>query len=162
MRRFKLGLWVLIGCCSLVAWAQAWTLTPGRGVGLLTLDMSPEQASAQMKVTEVIGTARSPKFVRYGEDVLIQYEANRAVMITLNKPVVATKAGAVQWVPFSGAGIGVPWMTAEAALGRGYIARDLKVASTQPKETYYAYTKKGLGFRVKAGQIVQVDIFSAR
>ncbi len=145
------------------ALAQGWTVDPGKGVGPLTLNASPAQIATQLTPTEYIGSPQNPAYVRYGGDeVLVQYASNKAVMITLNKPTVKTKGGPVKWTPFSGAGVGVAWTVVEPTLGRNYVARDLKVAKSQPRETYYAYSSKGLGFRVKAGMIVQVDVWQAR
>lgn len=145
-----------------LSFAQGWTVDPGRGVGPLALEMSPAQIGSQLTPTEYIGSPKNPAFVRYSDEVLVQYTANKAVLITLSKPVINTKAGPVKWTPFSGAGVGIPWNSAVTILGKGYVARDLKTASSQPRETYYAYVSKGLGFRVKAGQIVQVDVFTSR
>ena len=153
---------------SAAAWAQqAWTVAPGKSVGPLVLNMSPAQISAQLAPSEIIGSANNPIFVRYGgkegsEDVLVQYAGNKAVMITLNKATVKTKSGPVAWTPPNGAGIGVGWNVAEPALGRNYQSRDLKVAKGHPREVYYAYGSRGLGFRTKAGVIVQVDVWPAR
>ncbi len=164
LRRVLFSLLVL----SAAAWAQqGWKMEPGKGVGPLTLDMSPTQIATQLAPSEFIGSPNNPVFVRYGgkegsEDVLVQYVANKAVMITLNKATVKTKSGPVTWTPPSGAGIGVGWNVAEPALGRNYQSRDLKVAKGHPREVYYAYGSRGLGFRTKAGVIVQVDVWPAR
>lgn len=162
--------WLLVSLVALttaVMAQQAWTVEPGKGVGPLALDMSPSQFAAQLTPGEVIGSPSKPLYVRYGgrdggEDVLVQFANNKAVMITLNRPTVKTKAGPVTWTPVSGAGIGVAWNVVEANLGRNYQSRDLKVAKSQPREVYYAYGSRGLGFRTKAGVIVQVDIWPAR
>ncbi len=162
--------WLLISliAASTTVWAQqVWTVEPGKGVGPLMLDMTPAQMSGQMTPGEVIGSVNNPLYVRYGgrdgaEDVLVQFASNKAVMITLNKPTVKTKAGPVKWNPPSGAGIGVAWNVVEPVLGRNYQSRELKVAKSQPREMYYAYGSRGLGFRTKAGVIVQVDIWPAR
>jgi hypothetical protein len=142
--------------------AQGWTVDPGKGVGPLALNMSPTQIATQMAPTEYIGSPQNPMYVRYGEDLMVQYASNKAVMITLNKPTVKTKAGAMKWTPPNGAGIGTAWNVVEPNLGRNYISRDLKVAKGQPRETYYAYSSKGLGFRTKGGIIVQVDVWPAK
>lgn len=144
------------------AMAQGWVVDPGKGVGPLALNMSPTQVALQLTATETIGSPKNPLFIRYGDEALVQYQHNKAVMITLHNATVKTKAGPVKWTPFAGAGIGVPWTTAESALGRNYIARDLKTAKGHPRETYYAYSSKGLGFRTKAGMIVQVDVWPAK
>lgn len=145
-----------------VAWAQGWTVVPGKSVGPLALNMSPSQIATQLTPTEYIGSPQNPVYVRYGEELLVQYSSNKAVMITLNKPTVRSKAGAVKWSPVSGAGIGVAWTAVESTLGRDYVARDLKVAKGHPREVYYAYSSRGLGFRTKGGLIDQVDVWPAR
>lgn len=167
MRGLRWLLFSLVAVSTAVWAQQAWTVEPGKGVGPLLLNMSPSQISAQLVPGEVIGSANNPLYVRYGgkggaEDVLVQYTGNKAVMITLNKATVNTKSGPVKWNPPSGAGIGVAWNVVEPVLGRNYQSRDLKVAKSQPREVYYAYGSRGLGFRTKAGVIVQVDIWPAR
>lgn len=153
---------VTLAMLATAAWCQGWTLEPGKGVGPLTLDMTPTQMAVQLTPTEYVGSPQRPAYVRYGDDVLVNYSQNKAIMITLNKPTVKTKNGVIKWTPFSGAGIGVAWTTAELALGRNYVARDLKTAKGHPRETYYAYASKGLGFRTKGGVIDQVDVWPAR
>ena len=167
MKRVKWLLVFLLAAGGSVFAQQAWTVEPGKGVGPLALDMTPTQIALHLTPGEVIGSPKNPLYVRYGgregtEDVLVQYAGGKAVMITLNRATVKTKAGAVKWSPPSGAGIGVAWNTVEPILGRGYQSRDLKVAKSQPREVYYAYGSRGLGFRTKAGVIVQVDIWPAR
>lgn len=162
MNRVK-ALLLSVTVLATTALAQGWTIEPGKGVGPLALNASPAQIAAQLTPTEYIGSQQNPAFVRYGGDeALVQYASNKAVMITLNKPTLKTKSGPVKWTPYSGAGVGVAWTSVEPSLGRNYVARDLKVAKSQPRETYYAYSSKGLGFRVKAGLIVQVDVWPAK
>jgi hypothetical protein len=162
MIRVKVFLLTVV-LAATAAVAQGWTVEPGKGVGPLALHMSPTQMAAQLAPTEYIGSQQNPLYVRYGgEDVLVQYASNKAVMITLNKPTVKTKAGAMKWTPYGGAGIGVAWNGVEQTLGRNYVSRDLKVAKSQPREVYYAYSSKGLGFRTRAGIIVQVDVWPAK
>lgn len=151
----------VVAFVATAAWAAGWVVEPGKGVGTLTLGMTPEQVASQLTATETIGSPKNPKWIKYGDSVLVEYSASKAVMITLNKATLSTKAGPVTWTPFSGAGIGTPWSSAEMALGKTYVARDLKVAKSQAKETYFAYTSKGLGFRTRAGVIVQVDVWNA-
>lgn len=160
MKRLR-WFWAMLALWS-VAIAQGWSVDPGKGVGPLALNMSPSQMASQLTPTEIIGSPQNPMYVRYGEDVMVQYSSNKAVMITLNKPAIKTKAGVVKWNPVNNAGIGVAWTAVEPLLGRGYVARDLKVAKGHPRETYYAYGSRGLGFRTKAGVIIQVDIWPAR
>ncbi len=151
----------VVALVATAAWAAAWVVEPGKGVGTLTLGMTPEQIASQLTATETIGSTNNPKWIKYGGDILVEYSASKAIMITLNKATVSTKAGPVTWTPFSGAGIGTPWSNAENSLGKNYVARDLKVAKSQARESYYAYTSKGLGFRTRAGVIVQVDVWNA-
>lgn len=163
MKRLRVLVLALALCLGALAQA-AWTVNPGKGVGPLMLNMSPTQIAAHLKPSEYIGSPKNPKYVRYGtgEEVLVEYSSNKAVMITLSKATVNTTAGPVKWTPFSGAGIGVAWNVVEGTLGRNYVSRDLKVARSQPREVYYAYASKGLGFRTKAGVIVQVDVWPAK
>ncbi len=161
--------WSVILVLGLVvpAAAQGWAVKPGEGVGPLLLGMTPDQAAAHLNQIEVIGSPRNPRYVRYGaqkgtEEVLIEYMAGKAVMISLHQGQIQTKAGPVKWIPVSGGTVGAAWNTVEGALGRGYKREALKVGSKQPPEDYYAYTSKGLGFRTRAGTIVQVDVWQAR
>lgn len=160
---FRVKTWMLALCSlTILAWAQGWTVTPGKGVGPLALNMSPAQVGALLAPTEYIGSQQNPMYVRYGEELLVQYASNKAVMITLSKPTLKTKSGPVKWSPHAGAGVGVAWTAVENTLGRNYVARDLKVAKGHPREVYYAYSSQGLGFRTKGGIIDQVDVWPAR
>lgn len=142
--------------------AQGWTVTPGEGVGALTLGMARTSADAVLKPTEKIGIQNNPQYVRYGPELLIEYNANKAIMISLHSNSFQTKNGAVSWVPYKGAAVGVPWTTVVGQLPANKVSQKLKTAKGHPEEFYHAYTGIGLGFRVKAGTIVQVDVWNAK
>ncbi len=152
---------------ALPASAQGWAFQPGEAFGPIALGMTPDQVAAHLNVTEVIGSARSPRFVRYGvdrndEEVLVEYAAGRAVMVSVHKSQIQTKSGPVRWLPLQGITIGSPWATVQGILGRASDSEALKVASGHPAEIYYAYGSRGLGFRTKGGSVVQIDVWEAK
>lgn len=140
------------------AWAQGWALTPGSGVGPLTINMTRDDAERLLNTTE---NYKGSVYVKYGgeDNVLIQYSMGRAVMISVYSQVIKTKTGPREWALYRNVGIGTPWTAAESNLGRNYVSSPLKVAKSQARETYYAYKNLGLGFRTRAGVIIQVDVF---
>lgn len=157
MKRLAAAL-VMVLLWSASASAEGWALAPGTGIGPLTLNMTQKDAKKHLKMTENIGN----RFVRYGgeENLMVQYEAGRAVMLSVYKKTIKTKTGTMSYAPHNGVGIGTPWTAAESNLGRNYLKRGLKVAKSQAPETYYAYKHLGMGFRTRGGVIVQIDIFS--
>lgn len=157
MRRFGIILLTLV-LLSVAAWAEVWTLSPGKGIGPLTINMTKAEAAQVLNIFEEI---KGSQFIKYGadENVTVLYQGGRAVMISLHKKTLATKKGGVTWTVNGGVTVGTPWNIAESNLGRDYISRALKVARSQAPQTYYAYKNLGLGFRTSGGTIVQVDIF---
>ena len=137
-------------------------MAPGEGVGALTLGMSMSAAETLLVATEKIGTPSSPKFVRYGDELLIEYAGNQAIMISLHKNSFKTKNGTVSWSPYKGASVGAVWNAVVNQLPAGKISRKLETAKGHPEEFYHAYTNIGLGFRVKGGTIVQVDVWNSK
>lgn len=146
-----------------MAWAQSsWVVTPGEGVGAINLGITTTAAETVLNVSERIGAKNNPKFVRYGDEILIEYSSNQAVMISLHKNTFNTRNGPVTWVPYKGAAIGVAWNNVVSQLPYDKISRQLKTASGHPEEFYHAYMNLGLGFRVKGGVIDQVDVWNAK
>lgn len=153
-------LWV----CLMVgmALAQDWTVTPGEGVGALTVEMPLSSAAAILKPTRTIGPAGNPAFVEYGKELMIEYDSKRAAMISLHGNTFNTKAGAVNWTPYKGAKIGASWNSVASQMTSRKLSRKLPTAKGYPAEFYYAYPDQGIGFRVKGGSIIQVDLWKVR
>lgn len=157
---------VILSCLTLLALAPvlaqgAWTAAPGEGVGPLKLAMSVNEVNNVLAPTEVIGSTRNPRYIRYG-DFLVEFAAAKAVMYSWQSNSIKTKSGAVNLQLNAGIGVGTPFNMVETTYGRNYIQNDLKTAKGAPRETYYAYRALGLGFRTKAGRVAQVDIWAAK
>lgn len=142
--------------------AQSWTATPGDGVGAVTVGMSPTALKTILKPTRVIGAARNPALVEYGKELIVEYDSNKAVIISLHNNSFNTNNGRVQWVPYKGAAIGASWSSVASQITGRKVSRALPTAKGHPQETYHAYPSLGIGFRVKGGSITQVDLWKGR
>ena len=138
-----------------------WAVEPGEGVGPVTVGMSSSAAQTILKPTRVFGGARSPDLVEYGKSIVVQYEGNKAVLISLHANSINAKSGAVNWSPYKGAKIGSSWSKVVSQLPSQKLSHQLPTAKGHPKEIYYAYRQLGIGFRVKGATIVQIDLWKA-
>ncbi len=146
--------------CHLAFAQGAWEVTPGVGVGPVKLDQSPQQINSLLAPTEVMGTSRNPRFIRYGDNVLVEFNVGKAIMISLHSNSFTSKAGQASIKLNGGVGVGSPFTQVESVYGRNYISQELKTAKGHPREVYYAYKGLGLGFRIKAGRVAHIDVFS--
>ncbi len=155
---FAIGL----ACCllSLPAAAQSWAMEPGVGVGPVKLGDTPTQVGQHLKSSDLVGTQKAPFFIYYGEEFIVQYEVQKVVMVSVHSNQPKTPSGAIAVAGPSGFAIGTPFSVVESTWGRDYIMRQLKTARNQPAEYYYAYNRKGAGFRVRGNRVVQIDIFA--
>lgn len=145
-----------------VATAQSWTVTPGEGVGAVTVDASPSSLETVVKSTRKIGSESKPLFVEYTKALIVEFDNNRATTISLHENAFGTKNGTVSWVPYKGAAIGSSWNTVAPQITSRKLSRKLPTAKGHPEEIYHAFPDLGIGFRVKGGAIAQVDIWKAR
>lgn len=159
MRRF-VQILLLSMLVSPTALAQGWSVNPGDGVGAISLGMTSSQVSAVLTPTRHFGPKRNPALVEYGSGLMVEYEGNKAVIISLHKNSFKTKSGPVSWTPYKGASIGAAWNSVASQLPMRRLERKMPTAKGHPKETYYAYTDLGLGFRVRGGSIVKVDVWA--
>jgi hypothetical protein len=143
-------------------WAQGWTVSPGEGVGALTLGMTSSQAKAILTPTDIVGSPNNPLFIKYGEELVVQYEASKIAMISLHSKTFQTKQGPVTWIPYKGLAIGAPWNTVVNQIPGNKKSRQLETAKGYPIEVYHAYLALGLGVRTKGGNVVQVDVWDRK
>ena len=162
MKSFKGLIFVLAFVLSGLALAQGWAVTPGEGVGAVTLGMTPGQVQTVLIPTETVGTSSNPIFVKYGDELILNYEGGKAVMISLHSNSMKTKNGVVSWVPYKGVAIGTVWNAVKGQIPGTPKYQQLKTAKGYPEEFYYAYLSLGLGVRTKGGNVVQVDIWPGK
>jgi hypothetical protein len=143
-------------------WAQGWVVSPGEGVGALTLGMTSSQTKAILTPTDVVGSPKNPLFIKYGEELIVQYEANKVAMISLHSKTFKTKQGPVTWTPYKGLSIGAPWNAVVSQIPGSKKSRQLETAKGYPVEYYHAYLRLGLGVRTKGGNVVQVDVWDRK
>lgn len=142
--------------------AQGWAVTPGEGVGAVSLGMTAGQMKAVMTPTDIVGSENNPLFIKYGEEFIVQYEAGKVAMISLHSNSFKTKSGTVSWTPYHGASIGAPWNVVANQIQAPKKTRQLKTAKGYPEEFYHAYLGLGLGIRTKGGNVVQVDVWDKK
>lgn len=150
---------------AMPVWGQAaatWTVEPGKAVGPIQLGMTMEQVAQHLTATEYIPRTRQPKFVRYEDGLQVEYDAGKALMITVSKPSVTVKGKPIQLVAPGNVQVGQPWSQVELNYGRSDLSRDLKVARGQARQVYHAYTSRGLGFRTDGPTMVQIDVYPTR
>lgn len=162
MKSFRVFLILFAVWLSGSALAQGWAVTPGEGVGAVTLGMTTGQASAVLTPTDTIGPSSNPVFIKYGEELLINYEGGKAVMISLHKNTFKSKSGAVSWVPYKGVAIGSVWNAVKGQLPGMAKSHQIKTAKGYPEEFYYAYLNLGFGVRTKGGKVDQVDVWARK
>lgn len=156
---FLFSMLILISASAL---AQGWGVTPGEGVGAISLGMTSGQVKAILNQSEVVGSEKNPIFIKYGEEILMQYEGGKVVMISLHSNSFKTKNGNVSWTPYKGAVIGAPWNTVAAQIAGAKQSRQIKTAKGYPEEFYHAYLGLGFGVRTKGGNIAQVDVWARK
>ncbi len=142
--------------------AQGWAVTPGEGVGAISLGMTSGQVKAIMNPTDVVGSENNPLFIKYGEEFIVQYEVSKVAMISLHSNSFKSKNGTVTWVPYKGAAIGAPWSAVDPQIAAPKKSRKLQTAKGYPEEYYHAYLGLGLGIRTKGGNVVQVDVWDRK
>ena len=138
---------------------QGWVVTPGDGVGAITVGMTPEAAKLVVTPTREMGNKGVPALVEYGDDLVSEYHNRKAAIISLHSNSIKTKNGNIPWTPYNGAAIGTPWNTVVGRIPGSKISRKLPTAKGYPDEFYHAYQSLGIGFRIKGGSIVRVDIW---
>lgn len=152
---------LLAVCWSVVqagAWAVPWKVVPGDSVGPIRLGAQYVEANKHLTPHEAIGST-AQGYLRYKEGIELECVNQKITQIVINKSVFTAPSGPVEVAMDGNLRIGASVAQMESALGRGYEARDLKVAKSQPPETYYAYKSRGLGVLVRAGKVVQFAIW---
>lgn len=147
---------------SLPVAAQNWVVEPGAGVGPVKLGTNFTEVGQLLEPTDWVGTSKNPKFVYYSSALVVNYEVQKVVMVSVHQNQLRTNAGQVSVAGPSGFAIGTPFSMVETTWGRDYVSQQLKTARGQPFEFYYAYNRKGAGFRVKGNRIVQIDVFAKK
>ncbi len=143
---------------SLAASAENWKVTPGVGVGPIKLGQQYLEANKFLTPGDSVGNAKQA-YLRYKEGVELECENFKIIQIVLRQSSFSTKSGPVAVAMDGDLRIGSGVAQMETALGRNYQARDLKVGSGQPQETYYAYQSRGLGVLARGGRIVEFAIW---
>ena len=149
---------VLALMLSIGAEADVWRVNAGIGLGPIILGQPYTSVQKVLTLTDSIVT-QTGAYLRFKEGVELEIENQRIVQIVVHQMSFPGKAGLVD-VQLDGnlkLGATVPQM--EQALGRGYEARPLPVAKSQPPITYHAYKSKGLGVRTEGGKIVEFSIW---
>lgn len=162
VKKTLLSVLLCLGVMVSVASAQGWTVTPGEGVGAVTVDSTLGSLETILKATRKIGPETKPAFVEFGKALVVEFESNKAVTISLHENSFATKNGNVSWVPYKGGAIGTAWNTVAPQITSRKLSRKLPTAKGYPEEFYHAFPDLGLGFQVKGGAIARVDIWRVR
>ena len=160
MKKLLLILPLLVALLAPVA-AQQWTVTPGDGVGAISVGMTPSSLSVLVNPTRTIGKPSNPMLIEYGKELMVEFDSKKAVIISLHKNSFQTKNGPVSWVPYKGAAIGTSWNTVASQIAGRKISRALPTAKGHPKEDYHAFPSLGIGFQTRGGKIVKVDIWKS-
>lgn len=142
-------------------WADTWKVVGGVGVGPLRLGDSYLAANKVMTPDSLAGDPSMP-YLKYKEGVDVACSGQKIVEIVIRKSSFQGRTGPVDILCDGNLRIGASVAQMEAALGRGYTSRDLKVAKTQQPETYYAYVSRGLGVQTRGGKVLQISVFQRR
>lgn len=158
MKRTQQLFFLMFAALLASAWAESWPLKPGLGLGPITLGVEYVQVNRFLTPGDAMGN-KAKAYLRYKEGVDVECENHKVVQILVNKSQFAGKSGPVDVAMEGNLKIGSSVVQMESALGRNYEARELKVAKSQPKEVYYAYSSRGLGVLTRAGKIIQFAIW---
>lgn len=145
-----LGLALTVG-----AMAEAkWTVAPGAGIGpykLGTQVTTLEKTLTRDPKGDHQEVAGKPQWIYYLQGIQAHFDqSGRAIQLVADKPGIPTAEG-VQ--------VGDPLSKAEASYGRGYVAHQLPTASGLPKQYYYVYKERGLGFQTETDRIILIYVF---
>lgn len=140
--------------------AAPWKIQPGVGVGPVLLGADSKAADTAFSRKEVLNThGGSGRWINYKEGLELELESGKVLQIVVPEASLSSKQGSLELELEGGIRVGSTVAQMEAALGRGYKAQDLKVASTQPAETYYAYINRGIGFMARQGKIFRIIVW---
>ena len=161
MRRYKTVLSAL-SILFLTASAQAtpWKIQPGVGVGPVLINGDSKTADAAFNRKEVLTThGGTGRWINYKEGLELELESGKILQIVVPEPSLSSKQGSLEFELDGGIRVGSTVAQMETALGKNYQTQDLKVASTQAAETYYAYVSRGIGFMVRQGKIFRIMVW---
>lgn len=140
--------------------AESWKVTPGSSVGPIKLGDDYKTANQFLTPDEAIPGMGTRAYLRYKEGVDVETENQKIIQIVVRHNNFSnTKAGSVAVAVDGNLKIGSSVQQMEQALGRGYVAQDLKVAKGYPRETYYAYQARGIGVHTKAGLVTEIAVW---
>ena len=143
-----------------LGWAMPWKIQPGFGVGPITLSADPRVADGSLVREDTMKSGGQPIWIKYKEGLELHMERSKVLQIIVHNATMSTKQGPVELEGEGGIKVGMTVAQMEQVLGRNYQARDLKgTAKTQPTETYYAYTSKGIGCIARQGRVFQIAIW---
>lgn len=159
MKRTRCGLLVALALV-LAAWGSAaaqgkWTINPGVGVGPIQIGMPCAVAERNLtrdpKGDHQIASGQ-PKWIFYNEGLQIHYDSSIQVLqVVVDRPGIPTAEG-VQ--------VGDSANRFEQVYGRNYLAHQLPTATQMPKQYFYAYNSKGLGFQTEGDKILLISVFA--
>jgi hypothetical protein len=157
---FKLAL-IAFAAVHTVAAADTWKVMGGSSVGPIVLGNAYKGLQTLLTPQDAMAT-QGGAYLRFKEGIELEIQNQKVVQIVVHQLNFMSKQGAVDILLDGNLKIGSTVSQMEAALGRGYEARSLPVAKSQPPAMYYAYKAKGLGVRTVAGRAVEYSVWPRR
>jgi hypothetical protein len=148
-----LALW---GCGQVLAQGN-WVATPGVGVGPVKLGMSVtdiEKVLTRSPRDDHQIVSGKPKWIYYAQGLQVHYDENvRALQVVVEKSGIQTPEGLQ---------VGDPSAKIQAVYGAPTGSHQLPTAANRPKQYYYVYSPKGVGFQTEGDRILLVYIFEKK
>jgi len=141
------------------AWGETWKLNPGVSLGPIPLGQKYQVANKVLTPKDFLGTAQE-SLLRYKEGIYLEVIDKQITRIIINESSFEGKTGKVEIAAPGNLVIGSSQATMEQALGRNYLTKDIPVAKSEPKESYFIYQQMALGFRTKGGKIVEISTWT--
>ncbi len=134
-----------------------WVVTPGVGVGPIRLGMSSaevEKALTRSPREDHVILSGKPKWIYYAQGLQVNYDEQvRALQVVVDKVGPQTAEGIK---------VGDPASRFQAAYGAPGLSHQLPTAASQPKQFYYVYKSRGIGFQTEGDRILLIYVFQPR
>ena len=145
------------------AWSAPWKIQGGVGIGpaVLGADLKAidPNLSKFFNIEEKIDDGGILKWIKYKEGLELHIDHGKILQVIVHSATMISKQGPLELEAEGGIKVGSTVLQMEQMYGRGYTSENLKVAKSQPAETYYAYVSKGLGLIASQGRIIQIAVW---
>ncbi len=135
----------------------SWVATPGVGVGPIKLGMPAadiEKVLTRSPRDDHQMVSGKPKWIYYAQGLQVHYDEKvRALQVVVDKTGVQTSEGLQ---------VGDPSTKIQAVYGAPTGSHQLPTAANRPKQYYFVYSSRGVGFQTEGDRILLIYIFDKK